>query len=151
MSAVLHERSGYTLTGAIDGVNDTFTTSYDYAALTVQVYVSGVLRNPLDANGYTLTLPNQIVFKIAPLPGPPCADTVEVEYQAASGVVTGGGAEGGCPLAPETEVLAPFLDAAAELVPSTEPKPLDAASVGAEDLVPTLVSDELVPALIGSD
>jgi hypothetical protein len=59
------------LTGTIDGVNTTFTTSVPYTPTTTAVFVSGQLKRPDLDDGWLETDPTTgtIDFKIAPIVG----------------------------------------------------------------------------------
>ena len=70
-------------------------------------------------DGFTVIMPNQVQLKEPLLPD----DSLEVEYQ--SGTPTGGGADGGCPNAPEVAILSP--------------------DTRANQNVPEVVADELEP------
>lgn len=113
---ILRERSGDTLTGVVDGVNTVFVTTFPFVFGTVFVYLNGRLKDPVLDDGFIVTFPNTVTLKQAPLAGPSGPDTVEVEYRPDSSVVTGGGAEGGCPEPPEAILLEPELSTL-ELVP----------------------------------
>lgn len=98
----IRETQGDTLQGAVDGVNRSYLTSYDfYDDIHVNIYVNGRLKVRDWDDGFEVTLPKQVTLKEALLPG----DSLEVEYW--SGAPTGGGADGGCPCAPETDILYP--------------------------------------------
>ena len=67
----------------------------------MNIYVNGHLRVRDGDDGFEVVLPKQVTLKEALFPG----DVLEVEYW--PGALTGGGADGGCPYAPETDILYP--------------------------------------------
>lgn len=99
---IIKETQGDTLQGAIDGSNTTYTATYDFSDSTnVNIFVNGRLKIRDWDDGFSVVMPNQVVLKEPLLLG----DSLEVEYQL--DVVTGGGADGGCPTAPEIVILNP--------------------------------------------
>jgi hypothetical protein len=131
---VVTERTGDTLSGNINGVNLVYTTSFDFDAAKVNVYVNGLQRVPDVDNGWVATAPRTITMKRALKDG----DTLAVEYQTPQ--LGGGGALGGIPNPPILEEFVPGFSAS-EYVPS----------MSAEDLVPSMGSGENVPSLDALD
>lgn len=122
----LKETAGDTLTGAINGVNTVYTTSFDFDASSVNVFVNGRLKVRELDDGFTPQAPRTIILKEALL----VDDSLEVEYK--SDVATGGGADGGCPEPPQVLEEKPSTE-------SAEYKP----GVATDNLDPNLVADEL--------
>ena len=138
---VLKETQGDTLLGDIDGVNVTYTATYDFRDdVYVNIYVNGRLKIRDWDDGFSVVLPNQVVLNEPLLPG----DSLEVEYQ--SGIATGGGADGGCPIPPEIVIVRPEAQvsqdipevAADELVPEVFVETID-KEVLADELRPVIV------------
>lgn len=61
-------------TGAVDGVNDTFTTFYDYKPVSLRVYVNGLRQ--LESSDYIETGNNSLEFIATPQNG----DSVIIDY-----------------------------------------------------------------------
>lgn len=97
----LKETAGDTLVGDIDGINTEFYTSFDFQPESVQVFWNGRLKVRSWDDGFLVQGTRKVVLKEAPLAG----DSLEIEYQ--SNVRTGGGADGGCPSAPEALIIQP--------------------------------------------
>jgi hypothetical protein len=97
----LKETAGDTLLGAVDGVNTEFYVSFDFTPETVQVFLNGRLKIRDWDDGFLVQGARKVVMKEPPLAG----DSLEIEY--ASTVRTGGGADGGCPSAPEATIMQP--------------------------------------------
>lgn len=133
---LVKETAGDTLTGAIDGSNKTFETSFDFNAVGVKVYLNGMLMQADLDTGYDLIPPRYVIMKEPPLADPDGCDTLEVEYRA--DVKTGGGALGGCPDAPTIETMEPTLDAMQDI-----------PELQAANLEPTIDGSEDKPAMIG--
>jgi len=64
-----------TLTGALNGSNDTFTTSSPFVSVTTRLFRNGI-RQKINID-YTEVAPNTIVFAAAPLP----SDILIIDYQ----------------------------------------------------------------------
>lgn len=97
----LKETAGDTLVGVVDGANTEFYTSFDFTPETVQVFWNGRLKVRDWDDGFLVQGTRKVVMKEAPLAG----DSLEIEYQAE--VRTGGGADGGCPSAPQATIIQP--------------------------------------------
>lgn len=127
----LKETAGDTLVGAIDGVNTEFYTTFDFQAETVQVFWNGRLKVRDWDDGFLVQGTRKVVMKEAPLIG----DSLEIEYQ--STTRTGGGADGGCPSAPEARIIQPDTIAGE-----------DTPGMGSDELVSSLAAQaEEVPVL----
>lgn len=100
---IVKEAAGDTVTGAVDGVNTVFKTSFPFASGTVSVFLNGLLLNPAFDDGFTETLPQTVTMKEAPQVG----DSLVIEYH--SNVKTGGGALGGVPKPPLVMDLKPAI------------------------------------------
>ena len=133
------ETAGDSLTGAIDGANRVFVTSFDYDDTSVNVYLNGILLQADLETGYDLILPRSIVMKEAPLSDPDGADTLEVEYRA--NIRTGGGALGGSPDAPSLAVVSPDRVRLDEDIPDVETDELSPRNSGGVEDTPTVVSN----------
>jgi hypothetical protein len=59
----------YDLTGAVDGVNDTFTLTYNFKIGTLKVYVDGIFQTKGSLYDYEEIGLNQIIFNRPPLTG----------------------------------------------------------------------------------
>ncbi len=143
MTLLIRERSGDSLTGDINGANTSFLVSLDYDPAEVYVYRNGLLLDASKDNGFTTAPPRGVVMKEAPLAG----DTLEVEYRTAPGVKTGGGAEGGCPDAPQLLVLAPRSYADGEDIPAVRLEDI-APAASSQELRPGVLSDDLKPVIV---
>lgn len=142
---LLKETAGDTLSGAIDGANTQFTTTFDFVPETVNVYLNGRLKVKDWDDGFWVTGTRLVTMKEPPL----LDDTLEIEYR--SDTKTGGGALGGVPAAPQTTVLKPDAEPAGENVPNTMAKDLKPCSTS-QGQRPTLSSEgELVPVLFRDD
>lgn len=60
---------GEVLTGAVNGTNKTFTTSVNFKAGTLTLYLNGLQQRVGVGNDYTVGGLNTVVMEIAPLPG----------------------------------------------------------------------------------
>ena len=142
---LIRETQGDTLQGVIDGVNTTYQTTYDFIAEDhVSIYVNGRLKIKDWDDGFSVVLPNQVELKIPLLAG----DSLEVEYKVET--LAGGGADGGCPSAPETVILRPDVQAGENVpeVMSDELKP----EPYADDLKGVIVySDDLAPRIVATE
>lgn len=129
----LKETAGDTLTGAINGVNAVYVTSFDFDPSTVNVFVNGRLKVRELDDGFTPQSPRTIILKEALLTG----DSLEVEYK--SDVATGGGADGGCPEPPRVQESKPTTESA-EYLPGIATDNMDLELVADELRVGTLIS-----------
>jgi len=101
----IKETQGDTLQGTIDGINTVYVASYDFFDdQRVSIFVNGRLKIREWEDGFTVVLPRTVILNEPLLVG----DSLEVEYQ--SGIATGGGADGGCPSAPEIVILTTVLE-----------------------------------------
>lgn len=125
MSVLIKETHGDTIVGAIDSSNTDYDVTFDLIADSVNVYVNGILKIRDWDDGFYVIPPRTIRMKIPLLVGPGAddIDSLEIEYKA--NIRTGGGAEGGCPLAPVT----------VEHIPS----------VATDEEIPNITTDELKP------
>ena len=103
MSLTITETAGDTLIGAINSSNKQFTTSFDFIAVSVNVYLNGQLKVPAYDDGFTIIGVRTVEMKLIPIIG----DTLVIEYQ--TNIQTGGGALGGVPPAPNMLELAPVI------------------------------------------
>lgn len=92
------ETAGLSLAGAIDGVNQRFTTSLPMRLDYVDVILNGRIKAALLDDGYTLPDNRTVLMREPPLPG----DTVQVSYAVE---VSPGGQAGGVPSAPCVDIL----------------------------------------------
>jgi len=137
----LKETAGDTLTGAIDGTNYAYGTSFDFNPDTVQVYVNGRLKIRDWDDGFVVIPPRTVHLKEPLLAG----DSLEVEYQSPTN--SGGGALGGVPGAPTAEVFQPGVSGEdlAPVFTSGDMRPsalvdTEPASLLAEDLRPVIIT-----------
>ena len=143
---LLKETAGDTLTGAIDGTNTTFLTSFDFNAESVNVYLNGRLKVRSFDDGFWVVGAREVVMKEPPLLG----DTLEVEYR--SDTRTGGGALGGVPPAAVVEVLAPEAEGQGERVPEILPESLEpSATSSSRDQRPGVSSVGLKPQMFRNE
>lgn len=134
----IRETQGDTLQGAIDGANRLYEASYDfYDAEHVAIYVNGRLKIRDWDDGFEVILPNQIRLNEALIDG----DSLEVEYW--SGMPTGGGADGGCPNAPEIDIMRPGLQLNANQPSATTDEMEPSAFIAIPQL--DLISEDLHP------
>lgn len=136
----LKETAGDTLVGAIDGVNTEFYTSFDFQAETVQVFWNGRLKVRDWDDGFLVQGTRKVVLKEAPLVG----DSLEIEYQA--NVQTGGGADGGCPSAPEATIIQPDT-LTGEDTPGMGSEEMASALAAQAEPVPVMANQLAVPSL----
>ena len=139
---LLKETAGDTLSGAIDGVNAQFGTTFDFQAESVNVYFNGRLLIRAWDDGFWVTGTRLVTMKEAPMLG----DTLEIEYR--SDTRTGGGALGGIPQAATMEVLRPNAEATKESIPDVIASELVPISTSRENTPETSSSGELRPMLI---
>ena len=71
----LVDKTDYGLTGEINGVNTVFSTSVQYVALSLRVYVNGVRQ--FRGQDYNEAEDGQIIFEIPPVAG----DLIIADYQ----------------------------------------------------------------------
>ena len=142
---LLKETAGDTLTGAIDGSNKIFLTSFDFTPETVNVYLNGRLKIRDWDDGFWVTGTRLVTMKEPPLLG----DTLEVEYR--SETRTGGGALGGIPSAAEMEIIRPVSESEGEDLPSVMAKPLVPINTSGEDRPAVSSRGELKPVIIRGD
>jgi len=141
----IRERQGDTLQGDIDGINVTYTTTYNfYDDIRVNIYVNGRLKIRAWDDGFSVVMPNQIVMKEPLLDG----DSLEVEYS--SGAPTGGGADGGCPNRPELSIMAPET-LADENVPEILADDIDPYAFAEGEFDMDVLSDDLKPVIVHSE
>jgi len=95
-----HDPEG-TVLGAIDGSNQVFVVSFDFAPETVNVYVNGRRKFRGFDDGFDVLAPRTVVTREALQSG----DTLEIEYK--SDTKTGGGALGGCPEPMRARIIEP--------------------------------------------
>jgi len=150
MSGLLvKETAGDTLTGAIDGVNKVFQTSFDFNDAFVNVYLNGLLlQDDLDT-GYNLIPPRTVVMKEAPQFGPDDPDTLEIEYKAV-GIKTGGGALGGCPEPLQVSTVIPEMQTS-QNIPSLGADDLEPETLTQENEPRILVNPDLRPRMLGTE
>lgn len=137
---LIRERAGDTLTGAVDGTNQRFVTTFDYVVGDLVVYLNGLRLQAAPDNGWIPQPPRDIVMKQPPYE----LDTLEVEYLA--DVATGGGHLGGRPDPPTLTTMEPRVEVLGENVPRIETSELEPAAT-VTNLRPTLLSDELRPSI----
>jgi hypothetical protein len=139
----LKETAGDTLIGAVDGVNTEFYVSFDFTPETVQVFVNGRLKVRSWDDGFFVQGNRKVVMKEVPLAG----DSLEIEYH--SNVHTGGGADGGCPSAPETRIIQPDT-LTGEDIPGLGSEELESFLSAQAELSPVIVSQSERPTLFTS-
>lgn len=139
----LKETAGDTLVGAVDGVNTEFYVSFDFQPETVQVFVNGRLKVRDWDDGFLVQGARKVVMKEAPLSG----DSLEIEYH--SDVHTGGGADGGCPSAPETRIIHPDT-LAGEDIPDMGSEEMESSLSAQAELAPVIVPQSERPTLFTS-
>lgn len=142
---LLKETAGDTLIGAIDGTNMQFTTTFDFQADSVNVYLNGRLKVKDWDDGFWVTGTRLVTMKEPPLVG----DTLEIEYR--SDTRTGGGALGGVPSAALVEVLKPEAEAGGEKTPDVMASELTPISTSKEDKPGISSQGELRPMIIRDD
>lgn len=136
----LKETAGDTLTGAINGVNTVYVTSFDFDIGSVNIFVNGRLKVRELDDGFTPQAPRTVILKEALLIG----DSLEVEYK--SDVATGGGADGGCPEPPQITIAKPTTNSE-EYKPGMTMDNLD-PSLTADELRLSMIADRLKPVII---
>jgi hypothetical protein len=138
---LLKETADDTIQGIIDGINTDYVVSFDFQATSVNVFLNGVLLERDRDNGFWEIPPRTVRFKIAPKTD----DSVQIEYKA--DILTGGGAEGGCPNPPSVEIIEPDLQSenAVPLLSSDLIEPI--ITVDGEE-APTTFSDDIKPVLL---
>ncbi len=141
MTVLIKETQGDTLVGTINGVNTDYYVTFPFEGGTVNIYVNGLLKVASWADGFTETAPNQVTLKIPLIVG----DSLEVEYQ--SDTPTGGGAEGGCPLAPVIENTEPYL-ATSQSIPNVATDKLQPETGSDGENKPVILSDDLKPVIL---
>jgi hypothetical protein len=139
----LKETAGDTLVGAVDGINTEFQVSFVFVPETVQVFVNGRLKVRAWDDGFLVQGTRKVVMKEAPLAG----DSLEVEYH--SDVHTGGGADGGCPGAPETRIIQPDT-LTGEDIPEVSSEEIEASLAAQAELAPVIAPQSERPALFTS-
>lgn len=143
---LIKETAGDTLIGVIDGVNQTYETTFDFASGSMNVYLNGILMRQDLETGYDMIPPRTVVMREPPLSDPDGADTLEIEYRA--DIKTGGGALGGRPEPMLVDVVAPDGMEARQDIPDVEADNME-PSTGAHTARPTtLAGDTLRPAMI---
>ena len=141
---IIKETQGDTLQGVIDGVNVTYVTTYAFSNIQhVNIFVNGRLKIRDWDDGFSVVLPDQVILNEPLLDG----DSLEVEYY--SGAPTGGGADGGCPAAPELVILSPETRSDNE-TPGLITDELEPGAF-ADNMVSTVLSDELRPVIVMSE
>lgn len=150
MSVLIKETQGDTITGVIDSSNTDYEVSFDFISDSVNVYVNGILKVRDWDDGFYVIPPRTIRMKIPLIlgPGPDDIDSLEIEYQA--NIKIGGGAEGGCPLAPVTVEEIPIVDAdeeipsltADELKPDTDADGIDPPLTLTTSIRPTILPND---------
>lgn len=123
--SLLKETAGESLQGAIDGSNTVYEVSFDYNADTVNIYVNGRLKIRDWDDGFWVIPPRTVKLK-EPLQ---YGDSLEVEYK--SNVLSGGGAEGGCPNPPRVVETLPGMSAAQNL-----------PEMGADEVQPGMTAED---------
>lgn len=139
----LKETAGDTLIGAVDGVNTEFYVSFDFTPETVQVFLNGRLKIRAWDDGFLVQGTRKVVLKEAPLVG----DSLEVEYH--SDVHTGGGADGGCPNAPETRIIQPDT-LTGEDIPEVGSEKIEGSLSAQAELAPVIAPQSERPTLFAS-
>jgi len=139
----LKETAGDTLTGAINGTNTVYVTSFDFDASTVNIYVNGRLKvRDLD-DGFYVRAPRTIILKEALL----VDDSLEIEYK--SDVATGGGADGGVPPSPEVVESLPGVETD-ENIPGITARDMD-PQINADELRVGTIPSKLKPVIINPE
>jgi hypothetical protein len=142
---LLKETAGDTLVGGIDGANTEFTTTFDFTAETVNVYLNGRLKLRDWDDGFWVVGTRTVVMKEPPELG----DTLEVEYR--SDTKTGGGASGGVPQAATVQVLKPEAEGEGEHVPDVQAQELAPSSTSSEHKPGVSSRGELRPVIVRDD
>ena len=106
MSILYTEVGGQTLVGIIDGVNRDYTTTHDYESDSVNMFLNGLLLVRSWPDGFIVIPPRTVRMNLPPRDG----DSLHAEYRA-NVVISGGGADGGCPSPPMLSELIPMLSA----------------------------------------
>lgn len=140
MSILIKETQGDTLGGVIDGANVHYTTTFQYAPDSVQVYVNGQLKVQAWDDGFVVLGGNLVALKEPLLVG----DTLEIEYQA--NVKTGGGALGGIPEMGISQNLKPE-STPDQQIPGTLADTLEPGIVSRKN-DPTTLSTDVRPVMI---
>lgn len=142
---VIKETAGDSLQGTIDGVNKTFEATNEFLdSDSVDIYVNGRLKVRSWDDGFSVVLPKTVILNEAPLVG----DSLTIEYKHPA--MTGGGADGGCPSAPEIVIIKPETQAM-EYSPGVLSENIEPGMSSNGELSSSVFTESLRPVILTSE